>query len=46
MNEGNGGGKRNRYELDWIEKKVQNFVVGNRMHVQFVNLYGVLAELF
>ena len=32
--------------MDRIEKKVQNFVVGNRMHAQSVNLYGVLAELF
>ena len=32
--------------MDRIEKKVQNFVVGNRMHALSVNLYGVLAELF
>ena len=32
--------------MDRIEKKVQNFVVGNRVHAQSVNLYGVLVELF
>jgi len=34
--------------LSWIEieKKVHSFVVGDRMHPQAENIYGVLAELF
>nr|POF16102.1 pentatricopeptide repeat-containing protein [Quercus suber] len=34
--------------LSWIEieKKVQNYVVGDKMHAQSGNIYGVLAELF
>ena len=32
--------------MDRIEKKIQNFVVGNRVHAQSLNLYGVLAKLF
>ena len=35
--------------MSWIEieKKVQSFVVVvDRMHAQYGNIYGVLAELF
>nr|POE90431.1 pentatricopeptide repeat-containing protein [Quercus suber] len=34
--------------MSWIEieKKVQSFVVGDKMHAQSGNIYGVLAELF
>ena len=35
-------------DMSWIEieKKVQSFVVVDRMHSQYGNIYGVLAELF
>ena len=34
--------------MSWIEieKKVQSFVVGDKMHAQSGNIYGVLVELF
>ena len=34
--------------MSWIEieKKVQSFVVVDRMHAQYGNIYGALAELF
>ena len=34
--------------MSWIEieKKFQSFVVVDRMHAQYGNVYGVLAELF
>ncbi|XP_075672349.1 pentatricopeptide repeat-containing protein At3g05340 isoform X1 [Castanea sativa] len=34
--------------MSWIEieKKIQSFVVGDKMHAQSGNIYGVLAELF
>ena len=34
--------------MSWIEieKKFQSFVVVDRMHAQYGNIYGVLAELF
>ena len=33
--------------VSWIEieKKFQSFVVVDRMHAQYGNIYGVLAEL-
>ena len=32
--------------MSWIEieKKIQSFVVGGKIHAQFGNIYGVLAE--
>ena len=34
--------------MSWIEieNKFQSFVIVDRMHAQYGNIYGVLAELF